>query len=159
MTPQVYRAEPAQEAALFDLLMAYKAENTYHDFSVDDDRVMEAIQSGTRGKGGVHGIIVAPDNPDRLAASIGIVWDRWWFSKDWGLAQIWLYVRPEYRKGTHYADALVEWAKTVRDDLEKKTGQRVRMANTVMSEERLDAKLRFWRRHSGEMIGAIFEIS
>lgn len=158
MTPEVFRAGPDEERALFDLLMAYRDENTYHGFDVSEDRVMEAIQAGTRMKGGVHGVIVSPDKPGELAASIGIVWDRWWFSATWGLAQIWLYVRPEYRKGTHYADALVGWSKAIRSDLEDRAGHKVRMANAVMSSERLDAKLRFWRKHSGEMIGATFEI-
>lgn len=159
MSSIVRLAGPADESALFDLLMSLRDDNNSFGFDIDGDRVSEAIMAGTRGKGGFHGVIDAPDAPGKIAGSIGIIWDRQWFSREWGLAQIWLYVRPEYRKGTRYADALVEWAKTIRDQLEQRAGQRVRMANVVISQERLEAKLRFWRRNSGEMIGAIFEIT
>ncbi len=152
-------AEPSDEAALFDLLQALRQANNSFEFQIDDARIAEHIQMGTRGKGGLHGVIDAPDRPGVLAGSIGIIFDQWWFSSEWGLGQIWLFVRPEYRKGTHYADALVGWAKEKRAALEADAGQRIRMANAVISEERLEAKLRFWRRHSGKMIGAIFEIS
>lgn len=152
-------AGPTDEAALFDLLSALRVANNSFDFQIDDARIAEHIQMGTRGKGGLHGVIDAPDQPGVLAGSIGIIFDRWWFSSEWGLAQIWLFVRPEYRRGTRYADALVDWAKERRIEFEKESGQRIRMANAVVSEERLEGKLRFWRRHSGKMIGAIFEIT
>jgi hypothetical protein len=148
-------ANPEDEGALFELLMALRDVNNSFGFQVDD---AQHIQMGTRGAGGLHGVIDAPDQPGVLAGSIGMVWDRWWFSNDWGLAQIWLFVRPEYRKGTRYADDLVNWAKERRAEMEAVSGQPVLMANAVISEERLDAKLRFWGRHSGQMIGAIFSI-
>lgn len=151
-------AGPADEGALLDLLMELKFHNNSFNFQVDDARVGEHIQMGTRDKGGMHGVIDAPDRPGVLAGSIGIVLDRWWFSSEWGLAQIWLFVRPEYRKGTRYADDLVNWAKERRAEMEAAAGRPILMANAVVSEERLDAKLRFWKRHSGEMIGAIFSI-
>ena len=154
----VRAARHEDEAALFDLLMALKVSNNSFGFNVDDARVGQHIQMGTRGEGGLHGVIDAPDQHGMLAGSIGMVWDRWWFSSDWGLAQIWLFVRPEYRKGTRYADELVNWAKERRAEIEAAAGQQVLMANAVVSEERLDAKLRFWERHSGKMIGAIFSI-
>lgn len=151
-------AGPADEAALFDLLMCLKDHNNSFGFQIDEGRVGQHIQAGTRGAGGLHGVVDAPDKPGVLAGSVGCVWDRWWFSSDWGLAQIWLFVRPEYRKGTHYADELVNWAKERRAEMEAAAGQPVLMANAVISEERLEAKLRFWGRHSGKMIGAIFSI-
>lgn len=157
MTVAVRIALPPDERSLFDLMMSLAEDNNSFGFKISDDRVMEHIMMGTRQKGGIHGVIEG--KPGEFAASLGMVWDRFWFSDEWGLAQIWLYVRPEYRKGTGYADALVDWAKWIRDDLERRAGHRVRMANSVISETRLDAKLRFWRKHSGSMIGAIFEIS
>ncbi len=150
---------PEDEAALFELLGDLRRVNNSFGFEVDDARVAEHIHMGTRATGGLHGVIDAPDKPGMLAGSVGIVWDRWWFSSEWGLAQIWLFVRPEYRAGTGYADALVDWAKEMRSMMEAAAGQKVRMANAVISEERLEAKLRFWQKHSGKMIGAIFEIS
>jgi hypothetical protein len=151
-------AEPKDEAALFELLGELRRLNNTFGFEVDDKRIVEHIHMGTRGPGGSHGVIDAPDKPGVLAGSVGMVYDRWWFSSQWGLAQIWLFVRPEYRAGTHYADELVEWSKKIRADLEAASGHPVPMANAVISEERLEAKLRFWQKHSGQMIGAVFLI-
>ncbi len=154
----VRAAKPEDEAALFALLGALREANNSFGFQTDDARIGQHIQMGTRGEGGLHGVIDAPDQPGVIAGSIGLVWDRWWFSADWGLAQIWLFVRPEFRSGTHYADALVDWSKARRAEIEQAAGQKVLMANTVVSEARIDAKLRFWRKHSSRMIGAIFLI-
>jgi hypothetical protein len=159
MPNPVRLARPEDEAALFRLLMALKDDNNRGlDFRIDDDRVMEHIVMGTRMKCGMHGVIDAPDDLGELAGSIGVIWDRLWFSSDWGLAQLWLFVRPKYRNGNHYAENLVDWAKSIRDDLEKRAGQRVLMANSVISTERLDAKLKFWQRHSGHLVGGVFMI-
>ena len=152
-------ATPEDEAALFTLLGALRAENNTFGFQVDDAMIAEHIHQGTRAQGGIHGVIDAPDQPGVLAGSIGIVWDKFWFSSEWGLAIIWLFVLPEYRKGHHYADDLLVWAKKIRADLEAAAGQKVRMANSVISETRIEAKSRFWRRHSSRQIGIIFEIS
>lgn len=151
-------AGPADEAALFALLMKYKADNSAFGFQVDDARVAEHVLLGTRGQGGLHGVIDAPDKPGAFAGSIGIIFDRFWFSSDWGLGVIWLFVDPPYRPGTHYADALVAWAKEKRTAFEASAGHQIRMANSVISETRLEPKLRYWRKHSGKMIGGIFEV-
>lgn len=155
---RVRLATEQDEDALFTLLMALRDDNNTFGFNVSDARVREHIERGTRKIGGLHGVIDAPDKPGVLAASIGCFWDRWWFSEDWGIAQLWLFVRPEYRAGHHYADELVDWAKAMRDELQIKVGKPIGLVNSVVSEERLDAKLRFWRRHSGALIGGIFEI-
>lgn len=160
MTLAVVRlAGAGDEDALFSLLMALREDNNRTlNFNVSDARVREHIEMGTRKTGGLHGVIDAPDEPGVLAGSIGCIWDRWWFSEEWSLAQLWLFVRPEYRAHTSYADALVDWAKGMRDALQEKVGKPIGLINAVVSEDRLETKLRFWRRHSGVMIGGIFEI-
>ena len=147
-------AAPADEGALYSLLMSLEVENNSFGFDYDEDRIREHIRMGTTRQGGAHGVI---DGEGCLAGSIGLIWDRWWFAKNYGLAQLWLFVRPEYRK-FGYADDLARWAKRFREQVEDGAGHKVGLVNCVISERRLDAKLRWWRRHSGKMIGGIFEI-
>ncbi len=148
-------ARPSDEAALYALLMALAAENNTFNDDIDEGRIKEHILRGTRCDGGLHGIIDGT-GPGELAASIGILWDRWWYSKRWMLSQIWLFVRPEYRRLGYDRD-LTAWAEWARREIEAGADHPVSLVNTVISEQRLDAKLRLWRRHSkSEMVGGIF---
>jgi hypothetical protein len=147
-------AVPADEDALYDLLMALEEDNNSFGFDISEERIREQIKIGTEARGGAHGVIAGNGC---IAASVGLVPDRWWFAEKWSLAQLWLFVRKEYRQST-YADDLQKWAKWFRSDLEKRYGHPVPLINCVISRKRLPVKLRFWRRHSGEMIGGIFEV-
>lgn len=147
-------AEPSDEAALWDLLMALNDDNNSFGFDVSETRIREHIRLGTERKGGAHGVI---DGDGCLAASIGIIPDRWWFSDNWSLAQIWLFVRKEYRH-LNYAEDLQEWGKWFRSSLEEQYGYPVTLISCVISHNRLPAKLKFWGRYCGQMIGGIFEV-
>lgn len=147
-------AEPADEDALWDLLMALDEDNNSFGFDVSEARIREHIRIGTERKGGAHGVI---DGDGCLAASIGIIPDRWWFSEEWSLAQIWLFVRREYRH-LSYAEDLQEWGKWFRSGLEERYGKPVTLISCVISHNRLPGKIRFWQKYCGEMIGGIFEI-
>jgi len=156
MTVTVVRlAEPADEEPLFALLTALAADNNSFGDELDERRIREHIQLGTERRGGLHGVI---DGDGELAASIGIIWDRWWYAKQYMLSQIWLFVRPAYRHFP-YERELIEWAKQKRRQIEAGAGQKVPLAHTVISQTRLPTKLRLWRRRSGsEMIGGVFLI-
>jgi GNAT superfamily N-acetyltransferase len=147
-------AVPADEDALYDLLMALAADNDTFGDELSESRIREYILKGTRIDGGMHGVI---DGDGELAASVGLVWDRWWYAKNFGLAQLWLFVRPEYRR-RRYDDALIAWAKLMRVRMAEGVDHPVPLIHTVISQKRLPAKLRLWRRHGGEMIGGIFMI-
>jgi GNAT superfamily N-acetyltransferase len=147
-------ATPADEDALYDLLMALVEDNNSFGFECDEERIRAHIRMGTERTGGAHGVI---DVDGRIAGSVGIINDRWWFSRQYGLAQLWLFVRPEYRR-LGYADDLVNWAKWFREQVETGLGHKIGLVNCMISEKRFDLKLRWWRRHSGKMIGGIFEI-
>ena len=147
-------AGPEDEDVLYALLMALAADNNTFGDELSESRIKEHILKGTRRDGGMHGVI---DGDDELAASVGIVWDRWWYAKNFGLSQIWFFVRPEYRH-QGYDRALIAWAKMMRSRLAAGVDHPVTLAHTVISEKRLSTKLELWRRHAGEMIGGIFII-
>jgi GNAT superfamily N-acetyltransferase len=146
-------ADPADEDALLALLYALEADNNTFGDELDEDRIRLHIRLGTERKGGMHGII---DGDGELAGSIGINFDRPWYGKNYMLAQLWLFVRPEYR-GRGYEEELIAWAKKMRDIIAE--GKPLPIIHTVISEKRLESKLRLWQRQSGsKMIGGIFLI-
>jgi hypothetical protein len=146
-------AGPEDEDKLFDLLLGLEIDNGFLDVPRSDARVRLHIELGTRQKGGIHGVIDGPDG--RLAGSIGIIPNQFWYSEAWFYQELWLFVRPEYRKGTGYADELRGWASKVKRDFEAGAGQEVPFFTSVSSRKRLDLKIRWWRRW-GEQTGAIF---
>lgn len=99
----------------------------------------------TPGRGFV-GII--EDATGEIAASIGIVVDRHWYSSEWVMMEKWVYVAPECRGGGHI-DRLFDFLHTVK----RETG--LPLITSLMTKERLAAKERLWGKH-GAKIGAIF---
>jgi GNAT superfamily N-acetyltransferase len=135
--------------------MDLAAENNSFGDDVDEGRIKEHILRGTRRDGGLHGVI---DGDAELAGSIGVIWDRWWYSKRFMFSQLWFFVRPKYRSRGYERD-LINWAKWHRAEMEKAVEHPVPLVHTVISQKRLPAKLRLWRRHSdAEMAGGIFII-
>jgi GNAT superfamily N-acetyltransferase len=147
-------ALPKDEDALYDLLMALAADNDTFGDELSESRIREHILKGTRIDGGMHGVI---DGNGELAGSVGLVWDRWWYAKDFGLAQLWFFVRPAYRR-RGYEGELIKWAKEMRATMAAGCDHPIPLVHTVISHKRLPAKLRLWRRQAGEMIGGIFVI-
>lgn len=101
---------------------------------------------------GLAGVI---DGPDGIVGSIGIEMANAFYSDDPLLMQVWQFVRPEYRKGTNYGNDLFTFAEWHRQDMAAKIGRPLILETTILSHNRMDAKIRLWRR-KGRMIGAMF---
>lgn len=154
MAVNVRVATPADEDALYRLLLGLERDNTL-GYEHNEDRVRQHIKLGTEKTGGVHGVIDAPDRPGELAGSVGIVWNQLWYSDEWFWHELWLFVDPEYRRGTGYGDALMEWAKHWHDSFCDKMGREVPFFTSVSSRKRLKTKMRWWQKR-GEQVGAIY---
>lgn len=147
-------AGPGDENALYDLLLGLERDNSI-GYPHDEDRVRHHIRLGTERTGGIHGVIDWPEQPGRLAGSVGIIWNQFWYSREFYWHELWLFVRPECRKGTGYADDLMAWAQEIHRKFAVSVGKETPFFTSVTSRKRLDAKIRWWRRR-GPMIGAIF---
>lgn len=154
MQSPVRLAGPADEDAVFRLLQLLDKDNGL-GFPYHEDAVRDAIRVGTEQKGGFVAVIDAPDKPGEMAASVCLHWAQPWYSRDWFLHEVWLFVDPAYRKGTGYADALMDWVSWLKENFNARVDKPVPFFTSVSSRRRLEAKERWWRRR-GEKIGVIF---
>lgn len=142
--PGVRIAREADEVALFSLLTLMHAENGMAAMSAE--RVLDRLRSGTRGQGGLIGVIDGPDGPE---ASVGLFFSQLWYAPaPTHVEESWLFVRPEYRQKNH-ATKLVRFAKWT----SKRIGLPLMMG--VMTKHRLTAKLRLYQREMTQ-VGAVF---
>jgi hypothetical protein len=148
-------ATERDESSLFDLLMALNADNGF-GVPVSSERVLAAIQLGTRQRGGIIGVIDGPDG--RIMGSISLVMAQFWYSDAWFLQEGWVFVRPEARASHHYRDLFLfaNWAR-LQMGTEPTTGRPWLVQTSVWSLNRLPAKLRLWARF-GRQVGGIFLI-
>jgi GNAT superfamily N-acetyltransferase len=143
--PIVRIADENDEEALWQILKGFHAEQGIGPLS--EPIVRQAIQHGTRKQGGVIGIV---DGEGEIAATIGIEFSNWWYSDRNDpaaslLREFWIYVRPQYRH-SGCADALVDFAKEYADALSRELGMSVPLVLAVLGNERVEAKVRLFRR-------------
>lgn len=154
MTAAVRLAAPADEDAIYRLLQLLSEDNSI-GFPYHEDRVRQSIQMGLSGREGYIGVIDDPNRPGEVVGSVGLHLAQPWYSNDWFIHEVWLFVDPQYRKGTGYADALMEFSRTLKKAIERRVEAPVPFFTSVSSRKRLKAKMRWWARR-GEMIGAIY---
>jgi hypothetical protein len=150
--PEVGRlAGPDDEDAVYRRLLGLADDNTLgfpHDEGVVRRHLQEAI--GRR----MLFVIDNPEVPGELAAGVCLGWGDFWYGGHY-LAEQWLFVRPEFRKGTGFGDVLMNWTKWIGEALAEAAGQPMPVFSSVTSRKRLKAKGRWWARR-GELVGLIY---
>lgn len=119
---------------------------------ISERRVFHRVRALCTGQEGIAGVI---DGPHHIIGSIGLGCVQPWFSEEWIAEQVWLFVTPTERHAAPYAKALFDFAEWHREDLSKRFGYDVVFENTVISFDRLEAKMRLWSRY-GTQAGAIY---
>ena len=135
-------AGPADEEALLALLMDDLRVNAEHMAIISEERVMFHIQSGTRQRGGVVGVIGPVGAP--VACVILVPFQPWW-SNAWWLQEVVNYVHPDHRRSGH-VDALLDFIKWASDDMTKGCGYRVPVLCGVLGAWRVRAKMALYAR-------------
>lgn len=139
------------------LTFAREGHNESAMFTLSDRKVAKVIDHAITppkdDMGGiVHlvmiGIIDAPDDPTRIAASLAAEYTQPWYSDDWVLYELWNNVRPDYRKST-YANDLIKFGKWISDSVQRPFGMQ------IYTTERLNAKIELYRRKMTQ-VGALF---
>ena len=147
-------AGPADEDAIYHLLLGLEADNGL-GFPHEESAVRESIRQGTERRGGFVFVIDAPDEPGKIIASLGVHFGKFWYSNASYLHETWLFVDPAYRRGTGYADVLMQWARWLHAAFKQAQGEDVPFFTSVTSRKRFEAKRRWWSRR-GTQIGAIY---
>ena len=141
--PGVRIARETDEVALFSLLTLMHAENGL--FPMAPEKVLERMRLGTRGQGGVIGVI---DGPEGIEASIGLFISQFYYTNSHHLEDAWSFVHPDHRHSTH-AKRLLQFAKWT----QKKMG--IPLLTGVLTRIRLAPKMRLYQRELTQA-GAIF---
>jgi hypothetical protein len=126
-------------------------------FTMSDDKVRrviaDAINPPKDEKGNVKhlvmiGIIDAPNDSNRIAASLALEYTQAWYSEDWSLFELWNNVNKDYRKST-YANDLIKFGKWISDSTKRC------LSMGILTTQRLEAKEHLYARKL-QKVGAIF---
>ena len=134
----------ADEADMLALCHELHQENGL--FEMEDDRVRAMLDRAYNGQGAIIGII---DGDGEIAGAICVVISSMWYRSPEHLEELFNYVRPKYRT-TKTAKALVRFAKECTD----KTGLPIVIG--IVTNKRLEAKVRLYRTELGLPAGAFF---
>lgn len=148
----VRRAVPEDHDDLWRLLLMSHRENGL--FQMDAKKVEFFIQralfpqfihpmdTGSRAEIGVIG------STAKLEGMALLTLGNFWYSSEFHLEELIVYVDPECRRSGH-AKALVEWMKSMSDDLG------IPLVTGIMSRDRTEAKIRLYDRYLPR-VGAIY---
>jgi GNAT superfamily N-acetyltransferase len=143
--PSVIRiAQRSEEAELIEVCRELWEENGLFSFS--EDKVRAILQRSFDKNLAMVGVIGAPG---KIEACACLLITQFYYSDDWHIEELWNYVRPPYRRSEH-ARAMVEWAKEMSDRLG------IKLVMGVVSEDRLIAKIRLYRRFFGEVPAGMY---
>jgi hypothetical protein len=145
-------AGPADEQAIFDLLMLDVQENAARIAQPDPERIMWHIQMGTQLKGFVCGVI---DGPDGKPVAVTIMMPmQWWFSREWFYYEVVSFVHPDHRK-SRYAHDIIAFQRSMGDKLSQNYGHRVYVMMGILGLKRVREKTILMKRKMRQ-VGSAF---
>ena len=107
-------------------------------FPPDRSVILEYVKEIMNQNGGIIGVIYDEDNK-RVEGVIGLRLDKFWFSDQWFIRDIFTYVHPDFRRSTR-AKCLIAFAK----ECSKKINIPLLMG--IMSNTRTEAKAKLYER-------------
>lgn len=132
------------EAALMKVLERNHEENPLATLSWP--KVEAIVRRGIDQELALIGVIRGPKGV--IEATAGFLISQWWFSEEFHLEELWIYVVPEYRRSTH-ARHLYRWAKYLSDEM------KMPIVSGVMTLEKMRPKVRLAQRELPQ-VGAVF---
>ncbi len=115
-------------------------------FPLDLDCAREMFARAFERKGGIIGVIGTSNN---IRGMIYLLITRFWYTSQFHLEEIFNYVRPDSRH-SDYASELIGFAKGQSDYLN------IPLVIGVLTNKRMEAKVRLYRRILGTPAGAFF---
>ena len=141
--PDVRLAVPEDIPVLMELLRAGCAEDSNH--TIDEDKIFDMVRRYFEKGGAVIAVIGEIGEP--VAVLLMIV-DQIWYSPDYQIYQLLLYVHPDYRKSDK-AKQLIQFSKTTSEGLS------LDLTAGALSTEKTAAKIRLFQRQF-QSTGAYF---
>lgn len=140
--PNVRMAGPDDENAVLELLLVDLNENAAHIAPVDSDKVLAHIQTGTRKRGGLVGII---DHDGEPVAVVILIPGQWWWSNGRYWQELVNFVSPLHRNHG-YANDLLDFCKWATDEMSKTMGYNWWLLCGVLGAWRVQSKIALYRR-------------
>lgn len=146
MRPEICLAHPEDEIEIFEICRRLHGEIGV--FPMNASKVIAMIRSLIAQNGGIIGVI---RNEKQIEAMICLAITQFWYSDEFILEEQLNYVLPEYRKSDN-AKELIIFARAAAEQL------RIPLAIGILSSERMEAKIRLYKRQLGAPTGAVFLI-
>ena len=127
---------------------------TMHDenglFTLSEGKIRNIIECAlTPSDGAMRPIIGVIGEPGNIEATICLMLTQLYYTDEWHLGDMWNFIRPDCRK-KNLIDSLLDFGAACSE----KSGYPFMSA--VVSNKRTEAKVRIYRRHFGEPLGAFF---
>lgn len=139
----VRRGGVEDRQAILELLMRDIAENAALVAPVDEQRVLDQIDSGMPDKAGMIGVIDGPEG--KPIAVVIMVAMKWWWSQAYYYQEAVLFVDPAHRKSDHIRD-LLRFQRWFVDGMTKRFGYRVYLLCGVLGVNNVRRKIMLYRR-------------
>jgi N-acetylglutamate synthase-like GNAT family acetyltransferase len=150
MDSVVRLGDQADESAIIRLLVQMHQENGLFPFSINRVReLVRMVLDAPKKPLATPAMIGVIGTPTDMQATIGLMVSRIYYTDEWHLGDLWVFVRPDCRKSTH-AKALLEFGKRTASDLGLK------FMSGVVSNARTEEKMRLYRRRLGTSVGGYF---
>lgn len=140
---------PVRKARLADRPRILKmCEENHADngqFSYSKHKVEEMIDRAFSNGGAVIGVV----GQSEIEGMIVLLISQFWYTEDWCLEELMNYVSPPFRRSNNAKD-LIRFAKRCSDEID------IPLVIGVVSNERVEAKMRLYKREMGEPVGGYF---
>jgi N-acetylglutamate synthase-like GNAT family acetyltransferase len=141
---KVRKADIRDESELMQLCRELHEENGL--FTMNEDLVRANLRHAFMNNGGVIGVI---GEPGKMEAAIYIKLGTFWYSDQLHLEELFVFVRPEFRKSSNAKD-LITFAKKCSEELN------IPLVTGIITNERTEAKVRLYERQFPKKAGAFF---
>lgn len=147
---KVRLAQPSDEPELLSLFRMMHAEGGMRP--LDMDCVRETFARAFDRKGGILSVIGAPGH---IRAMQYLLITRMYYTRENHIDELWNWVHPEHRH-SDYSKILIDHAKSCSDQISSSMGTKIPLIMGVLTNSRMSAKVRLYRRFFGLPIGAFF---
>ena len=147
-------AQASDEPELLHLFRLMHAEGGFRKLSID--RVRATFARAFEKKGGILAVIGAPG---QIRAMMFLLITQHFYTDESHIEELWNWVHPEHRR-SDYSKLMIDYAKLCSDrisaDSVAANGEKVPLIMGVLTNRRMSAKVRLYRRFFGWPVGAFF---